>query len=166
MEALVQVRGWVGNTPEVRTTAKGDVIRFRVASTSRYLRGGEWVEAETVWLSINAWRQLARNAAASLRKGDPVLVCGKLRTESWLDKQGELREEKILEATAIGHDLAKGCTMFRRTKYDEYEVKNEPLDPNEEPPTELKAVVDQLNLSNGICEQSDIDQQMDRNCVG
>lgn len=125
MEAQVNIRGWVGSTIEVRETAKGDVLKFRLATTSRYKRDGEWVDGGTVWMSVNAWRALARNAGFSLRKGDPVMVMGKLRTESWLDKAGDVREDKVIEAFAIGHDLSMGRAVFQRVRPEVSEVDAE-----------------------------------------
>ena len=72
---------------------------------------------------MSCFRGLAANVAASIRKGDPVIVSGKLRTSVW-EKDGQTQERLTLEADAIGHDLNRGTAMFRRTP----RVASEPND--------------------------------------
>lgn len=54
------------------------------------------------------------NAADSLQVGDPIVVIGKLRTQTWTTKDGETRESTVLEATVLAHDLSRGITRFSR----------------------------------------------------
>jgi single-strand DNA-binding protein len=86
------------------------VLNFRVACNERRFDSASesWVDGESLYLSASCWRRLAENAA-SLVKGDPVIVRGKLRTREWTTEQGERRSVVELEATAIGPDLAR-CT--------------------------------------------------------
>jgi single-strand DNA-binding protein len=98
------------------TTSSGaEVAWFRMASTPRrYDRAsGRWVDGETSYLRVSCWRSLARNVVGSLHKGDPVIVTGKLRVREWErdDRRGVAVE---IDATSIGHDLARGMTSFRR----------------------------------------------------
>jgi single-strand DNA-binding protein len=51
--------------------------------------------------------------AASVRKGDPVVVVGRLRTSVW-EKDGQSHERLVLEADMVGHDLNRGTSAFRR----------------------------------------------------
>ena len=60
------------------------------------------------------FRTIAVNAARSLRKGDPVIVQGQLSTEEWVGPEGP-RTTLVLEAVALGHDLAFGSSHFART---------------------------------------------------
>lgn len=86
------------------------VLNFRIACNERRFDSASesWVDGESLYLSASCWRRLAENAA-SLVKGDPVIVRGKLRTREWTTEQGERRSVVELEATAIGPDLAR-CT--------------------------------------------------------
>jgi single-strand DNA-binding protein len=86
------------------------VLNFRVACNERRFDSASesWVDGESLYLSASCWRKLAENAA-SLVKGDPVIVRGRLRTREWTTEQGERRSVVELEATAIGPDLAR-CT--------------------------------------------------------
>jgi single-strand DNA-binding protein len=90
------------------------VLNFRVACNERrFDKASEsWVDGESLYLSVSCWRRLAENAA-SLVKGDPVIVRGKLRTREWTTEQGERRSVVELEANSIGPDLAR-CTVTVR----------------------------------------------------
>ena len=57
-----------GQRPELRFTPSGQpVARFRIASTPRQFdkQSGEWRDGDTLFLTINVWRQAAENAAES-----------------------------------------------------------------------------------------------------
>jgi Single-strand binding protein family len=60
------------------------VARFRVASTPRFRHNatGERKDGEPLFLTCNAWRQLAENAVKSLDRGSRVIVSGRLRQRS------------------------------------------------------------------------------------
>src|SRR5690606_30417634 len=91
-------------------------VLFRVGSTpSQWDQATRaWRDLPTTWLSVKAFRQLAQNAADSLQVGDPVVVIGRLRTETWTSKEGEPRESLVIEAGLIAHDLSRGVTRFRK----------------------------------------------------
>lgn len=116
MKDYVTIRGNVGGDPVRHTTAGGaSVIHFRLASGQGYhdKRSGSWVETGTNWYSVSAFRQLAENAKASLRSGDPVIVTGRLKLNEW---ENNGRHGFVdLEAESIGHDLNRGTSNFLRT---------------------------------------------------
>lgn len=118
MEAMISMTGHVGGEVESRLTRLTNThsATFRLACTPRVRRRGDWADGETTWLTVTCFRSLAENAAASLHKGDPVIVLGKLRTQIWHDDQGERHERTVLEASSVGHDLARGTTEFRRVE--------------------------------------------------
>jgi len=116
-ETSVTVIGNLVDDPRLRTTDTGvDVAGFRVASTARRWdkATGRWSDAGSLFLSVTCWRTLAGNAVASLRKGDPVVVTGRLSTRTY-EKDGQTRSTCELEAVAIGPDLARGTAVFRRS---------------------------------------------------
>ena len=113
MEAYVHITGYVGTDVELRPTS--GVASFRVASTPRYRKNGDWVDGNATWLTVTCWRNLAEHAAKSIRKGDPVIVIGKLRTNVWKGEDGPV-ERLILDAATIGHDLSRGTSVFSRAE--------------------------------------------------
>ena len=112
MEALVHITGYAGTEVEVR--GQGTVSSFRLACTPRIrVKGGEYGDGNTTWIEVSCFRGLAEHVAASIRKGDPVLVIGRLRTSVW-EKNGQTFDRLGIEADTVGHDLSKGTSMFRR----------------------------------------------------
>ncbi|RZS89834.1 single-strand DNA-binding protein [Motilibacter rhizosphaerae] len=92
---------------------------FGLAHTPRRrLRDGSWADGDTTFYSVTCWRDLAVNAANSLRKGDPVVVRGTLRSREWTsgERSGTALE---LSADTVGHDLSRGSTHFRRAERKE-----------------------------------------------
>jgi single-strand DNA-binding protein len=120
MEALVQMTGYAGTEVDVR--GSGSVSAFRLACTPRVRsKGGEYCDGNTTWIDVTCFRSLATHVAASIRKGDPVIVVGRLRTSVW-EKDGQTRERIGLEAETVGHDLTRGTAIFRRTPRATVEV--------------------------------------------
>lgn len=114
-DTTITVRGWVGAEVQLaRTPQDTPVATFRVGSTPRRRRDGVWQDGETLWFSVRAWRELGAHVAASVSKGDPVLVSGRLVTESWRREDGTRASRQVLVADAVGHDLAHGTTRFAR----------------------------------------------------
>ncbi len=65
---------------------------------------------------MNAWRALAENCEQSLRRGDPVVVHGKLSAHVWTNKAGLEVTTFEVEAAFVGHDLNRGTSAFQRRK--------------------------------------------------
>jgi single-strand DNA-binding protein len=117
MSDTISVIGLVATTPKYVVTGTGlSVTSFRLASTQRRYDRGEqkWVDGETNWYSVAAFRQLATNVVASVQKGQRVIVTGRLRVRDWAteDKHGTNVE---IDADAVGHDLSWGTTIFTRS---------------------------------------------------
>lgn len=117
MAENLTVSGLVATTPRHLATADGVMITsFRLASSNRRFdrTAGKWVDGETNWYTITAFRQLAINAAGSVNKGDRIIVQGVLRVRDW--DNGERAGTSVeIEAEAIGHDLTWGSSVFTRT---------------------------------------------------
>ena len=117
MSDTISLTGLVATTPKHIVTASGlTVTTFRFASTQRRYDRSEqkWVDGETNWFTVATFRQLATNVAASLQKGQRVLITGRLRVRDWAtdDKHGTNVE---IDADAVGHDLSWGTTVFTRS---------------------------------------------------
>jgi single-strand DNA-binding protein len=114
-DTFVTLHGWVGSEVTYRDPQGISVVNFRVASTPRLKKEGKWVDGDTTWYSVTAWRHLATNIRDSVRKGDAVVVHGRLRTESWRREDGQLSNSLRIEASLVGHDLSRGTSTFLRT---------------------------------------------------
>ncbi|GGO70786.1 single-stranded DNA-binding protein [Nocardioides deserti] len=116
-ETTVTLQGWVGGDVTVRQAGDAQVASFRVGATPRRFsrRSGEWVDGETQWYTVNAWRSLGENVAASVRRGDPVVVHGRLNVSTWISSAGAEVTSFEVEATFVGHDLGRGRSVFTKT---------------------------------------------------
>jgi len=92
--------GTVYGEPELRRTPQGKaVLQLTVAESIGRDKPRNWYRVEV-------WEQMAENAAESLHDGSFVLGEGRMRTETWNDKQtGEKRSKQIYTAEEIGHSL-------------------------------------------------------------
>jgi|HubBroStandDraft_2_1064218.scaffolds.fasta_scaffold208667_1 single-strand DNA-binding protein len=131
-----EIVGFVAREPNLRQITSGAwVANVRVGATTRYLdkTTGEWRESDTSYFTVICWRKLAHNVDMSLRKGDPVLVRGRIRTRSFTDKQNRLRTEIEIVADHIGHDLSRGTARYTRPERPRDQVEGELA---EAPPSE------------------------------
>ncbi|MET4226202.1 single-stranded DNA-binding protein [Oerskovia enterophila] len=116
-DVTVTLAGFMGTSPRLFASPTGnDFTSFRIASTTRYLdrTRGEWVDGRTIWFTVKAWRGMAQNVVASLRKGDAVVVTGRLAVDEWTSPEGP-RTNLVIEASALGPDLTRGQARFSPT---------------------------------------------------
>jgi single-strand DNA-binding protein len=115
-ETMVCAVGNVATRPVYRELANGPSARFRLAVTSRYWdrEKNTWADGHTNFFTVWANRQLATNAASSLEVGEPVIVQGRLKVRTDV-RDGQSWTSADIDAVAIGHDLARGTSAFRRT---------------------------------------------------
>jgi single-strand DNA-binding protein len=114
-EVLVTMVGNVASTVSYTETSAGvPVANFRMAATERRFdrTAGDWVDGETNWVTVVAWRWLAANVVSSVSKGDPVVVSGRLRIREW-GEEDRRRSVVEIDARVVGHDLGRGTSAFR-----------------------------------------------------
>jgi single-strand DNA-binding protein len=116
-ETLVTVVGNVATQPEVRKSANGALCaRFRLATTARRWdrERTAWADGHTSFYTVWAWRQLGENVAGSVSVGEPLVVQGRLRVREERGADGKRWTSAEIDAVAVGHDLARGTSAFRR----------------------------------------------------
>jgi single-strand DNA-binding protein len=115
----VTLVGFVATEPKMRYAGTTPVAHLRVGTSSRWIdrETGDWKDGETHFYSVSCWRSLASNSAFCLRKGQPVIVAGKLRVSHWQDRSGQQRSEVEVQADSIGFDLSRGVAQFSRLKH-------------------------------------------------
>ncbi|MFC7402592.1 single-stranded DNA-binding protein [Citricoccus sp. GCM10030269] len=117
MSEHITVRGFVATDPSTRVAQAGfSVGNFRLAATDRRFdrERNAWVDGKTNWFTVNMFRSLALNAGASLQKGQPVVVSGRLKVRPWeTDERSGTAVE--IDAETIGHDLSLGTASFARS---------------------------------------------------
>jgi single-strand DNA-binding protein len=118
-DANIDLAGFVASEPSFKRLATGtSTAKLRVAYTERRLNRetGEWGDGPTSFVTVLCWRTLADNVAVCLRKGEPVLVRGRLRVREYEGKDGSRGTETEVDASSIGHDLSRGVAHFSRTR--------------------------------------------------
>ncbi|MDP3890904.1 single-stranded DNA-binding protein [Nocardioides sp.] len=122
-ETMVTLSGWVGSEVTVRQAGDAEVAEFRVAATPRrYQRQTDsWVDGDTQWFSVKAWRRLGENCARSLHSGDPVVVHGRLTATTWTNSAGIGVTSFDVDAQFVGHDLSRGTSVFTKAAKPEGE---------------------------------------------
>jgi single-strand DNA-binding protein len=113
-EATFSVTGYVATPPKSGWTRDGTrTLYMRVGWTPRRIdkRTGEWADQPTSFVSVTCYRKVAENAAACLRRGDPIVLKGTLRVREYGDDK---RVTVDVFADSIGHDLSRGVTIFKK----------------------------------------------------
>lgn len=89
---------------------------LRIACTERRWSAPErqYVDGRTSFYNVTCWDHLAENVADSLRRGERVLVHGRLSVREYTDSQDRPRTCVDIDARAVGHDLTWGTTRFTR----------------------------------------------------
>lgn len=104
----VTIEGNLTSDPEHGTADSGtDYTRFTIAINDRELntQTGLWEDKGTLFHRVVVYDKQSHHAAASLRKGDQVIVTGELRFGTYTDQAGTRRETRDIRADSIGASL-------------------------------------------------------------
>lgn len=117
MTDTITVTGLVATEPRHITTQNGlTITSFRLASNQRRFDRSQnaWIDGDTNWYTVTAFRQLGMHVASSVRKGERVVVAGRVRQRDW---QSDTNKGTTIEidADTVGHDLTFGRSTFTRT---------------------------------------------------
>jgi single-strand DNA-binding protein len=124
-ETQITLTGNLVDNPELRFTPTGvAVARFRLASTPRYRdnASGEWKDDDTLFMTCQAWRQLAEHAAESLDKGTRVILTGRLRQRSYEAQDDSKRTVYEIEADEIGPSLRNATAKVEKVTRNGAEI--------------------------------------------
>lgn len=102
----ITILGNLTRDPELRFTPSGSpVANFGMAVSRRWQNNiGEWQE-DVSYVNVVAWRSLAENCAESLKKGDRIIVNGRLQMRTWETQDGQTRNKIEVIAKVIGPSL-------------------------------------------------------------
>jgi single-strand DNA-binding protein len=92
----VLLMGNLTRDPEVRYTPKGTAIANIGLAVNRVYstEGGEQKE-EVTFIDIEVWGRQAETVGQYLAKGRPVFVEGRLKLDSWEDKESGQKRQKL-----------------------------------------------------------------------
>jgi single-strand DNA-binding protein len=117
MSDSITIRGFVATEIKSSTTPGGvGTASFRLGSTERrYDRASStWVDGNTNWFTVQGYRQLAGNIGCSIKKGQRVIVVGRLKMRSW-ENDGRIYHVAEIDAESVGHDLMWGSANYTRS---------------------------------------------------
>ena len=101
MSNAITIHGNVGQEPELRFSGNQTaIVTFTVADTY-----GKDDKKKTTWHNVTAFGKLAENIAHSVRKGDTVLVSGRLEQDEYTTKDGKKGKTLKLIADEVGYSL-------------------------------------------------------------
>ena len=110
----VTVQGTVATAPVLtRQEGKKPYCRFRVAASYGQMVAGNWVNYDTLWFTAKAWGDLAEHLAQSFKRGDPVILCGRLGEDHWM-RSGQRVSSMVLHLHCAGHDLTRGEAHYTK----------------------------------------------------
>ena len=105
MSFPVTFKARLGADPEMVTGSNGSTVaRMRVVTNGRRMVDGDWQDTDTSWWQVTAFGRQAEAAAEQLRKGDLVLIQGKVKQREW-EKDGVKR----VTAEVTADEMAKVC---------------------------------------------------------
>ncbi len=126
-EPRMTITGHLAAVPRLRISKQGhSVADFRVAHTPRVKLDQGWVDGETIWFNVTVWRGLAEHVASSIKKGDRVIVEGRLAQRTWTDDKGQARTNLEIDADCVGIDLMFNRATSHRTSAPPVEQSGAP----------------------------------------
>jgi single-strand DNA-binding protein len=113
------IQGRLTRDPELRHTPAGtSVVKFGIAHNERRKQNEEWVDVGH-FFDCTAWSGYGELLARKLRKGDDVVLSGRLSYSSWEAQDGTKRSR-----VEIVVDRCHGQAMFR--KDEDVPARDEP----------------------------------------
>lgn len=127
--------------PESRTTVDGlPVTRFNLV-INRFLAGGATAND---FFDIVAWRRLAEVCSQYLKKGQLVLIEGRIQNRSFEDQNGQKRW--------VTEIIARNMTMLEKSAVDSQpsSVEKNSFSEESEPEAEEAELVDDADLTSDL----------------
>ncbi len=89
----------VGNLtrdPELKYTPKGTAIaKIGLAVNHKWRSEAGELKEEVTFIDVEVWGKTAENVSQYMRKGSPILIEGRLKLDSWEDKQSGQKRSKL-----------------------------------------------------------------------
>jgi len=106
-DVTITLSGNITREPELKFTKTGQAqTRFAIAVNRRWQnkQTQNW-EEQVSFFDVTSWGPLAENTANSLKKGNRVLVTGRLEQRSWETPEGDKRSTVEVVAEDIAPSL-------------------------------------------------------------
>ena len=111
MSNHITIHGNVSQEPEMRVTTSGlNVLSFSVADSY-----GKDEKKKVTFHNITVFGQLAENVASSIKKGDTVIVTGRMETDEYTKKDGTKGKSTKVIADEVGFSMRWTVVMADQT---------------------------------------------------
>jgi single-strand DNA-binding protein len=92
----VLLMGNLTRDPETKHTPKGTAVtQMSLAINRKYTTEGGDHKEEVTYVDVEAWGRLAENCAEHLSKGKQVFVEGRLKLDTWEDKNTGEKKSRL-----------------------------------------------------------------------
>ncbi len=93
----VILAGHITRDPEVRYTPKGTTVaKFALAMNREWKDTAGNEREEVTFCEVEAWGREAEVIGEHCKKGRPLLVEGRLKQESWVDKETQEKRSRLI----------------------------------------------------------------------
>ncbi|MFI1191562.1 single-stranded DNA-binding protein [Streptomyces californicus] len=116
-ETTITFLGNVVADPELRFTPSGAAVaNFRMANTPRKLnrQTNEWEDGEPLFLGVAVWRQQAEHVVESIKRGDRVIVVGRLTQRQYEATDGSKRSSYEIQADEVAPSLLRATAAVTK----------------------------------------------------
>lgn len=135
----------VGNLtrdPELKALPSGSkVVSFGIATNRIWYGEDKQKKEEVTFHNVTGFGKMAENIAQYMKKGQSILVEGRMQTRSWDDKDSGkkmYKTEVIIESFQFG-PKAGGASNTEKSDYDQINKKEEEIDTIEYPEEKIDA---------------------------
>jgi len=130
--------GHVGKDPVIRYFDKGVAkVTFPLATSESYTNQQGEIITTTEWHNIVLWRAMAEVAEKTVKKGSQLYIIGKIKTRSYVDKEGNNKYiTEILADTFLVLEKKQGIGTAQGSEPDKTSLqeKEVPAPDLNEPP--------------------------------
>lgn len=112
--AELTLSGRAATNPSI-SAGNAERVTFRAVSTERRFdeAAAEWVDGDEFGIAVVCWRQLGTSVLGLLRKGDPVVITGRLSTRRY-EKDGVTDYFTECKAEHVAIDVGRAAGRIRR----------------------------------------------------
>lgn len=112
--AELTLSGRAATNPSI-SAASPERVTFRAVSTERRYdeAAAEWIDGDEFGIAVVCWQKLGTSVLGLVRKGDPVVITGKLSTRRY-EKDGVTDYFTECKAEHVAIDVGRAAGRIRR----------------------------------------------------
>lgn len=128
----VILAGNLTRDPELRYTPSGTAVTDLSLAINNVRGRGTDRKEDTIFVDVTVWDRQAENCCEYLAKGRPVLVEGRLRQDTWEDRETGKKRSRLVVVAQNVQFLGKSEESSQSVSRNEQEI-DEPFDADDVP---------------------------------